>query len=327
VSGQDGTPAPVRIPADVEAADAVAFGLTTRQLCIAATVAAVLWIAYTTTRALLPTPVFLALALPVIGTTAAVLMIRRDGLGLDELLVAALRQSRAPRRLATTAPGDPPGAPVPRWVAAEPGPMPAPLRLPARAISGDGVLDVAQQGAAVLAWCQGVNFALRSPAEQDGLLAGFAAWLHSLTGPAQIVIRSTRLDLTPLVTQLAQAASGMPHPALSAAAADHAGFLADLGARHDLLRRHILLVLREPHRGLASNRGARAAAGSAAAAAVAVRRGLDAVRALAAAEVKVVPLDAAAVTATVRAAVDPFGPPPPAQPPAAAGDVITGVRS
>jgi len=318
MSEPHGAPTAVRIPADVEAPDKIAFGLTMRHLCIAATVGVLLWLAYTATRAVVPAAVFLGLAIPVIGATAALLLIRRDGLGLDELLVAAIRQRRSPRHLAPGGETDQPaGGSVPQWVELQAGPPPAPLRLPARAISSDGVIDLGADGSAVLAWCQGVNFALRSPVEQEGLVTGFAAWLHSLTGPAQIVIRSNRLDLTPLIEQLLDTAPGLPHRALQEAAFDHADFLAELGAQRDLLRRHTLLVLREPHR-----TGGAGPVGSAAGAA-AVRRGLDAVRALAAAEVKVVPLDAAAVVATLRAAVDPFAPPHPASDTADPDAVIT----
>jgi hypothetical protein len=41
-----------------------------------------------------------------------------------------------------------------------------------------------------------VNFALRSPAEQDALAAAYGRWLNSLTGPAQVLIRARRADLT-----------------------------------------------------------------------------------------------------------------------------------
>jgi hypothetical protein len=42
------------------------------------------------------------------------------------------------------------------------------------------------------------------------------------------------------------AAPTLPHPALEAEARAHAAFLAELAGRRDLLRREVLVVLREP---------------------------------------------------------------------------------
>jgi hypothetical protein len=47
-----------------------------------------------------------------------------------------------------------------------------------------------------------VAFGLRTPAEQNGLVAGFARWLHSLDGPAQILVRAQRVDLAHLADRL-----------------------------------------------------------------------------------------------------------------------------
>ncbi|HEY6797516.1 MAG TPA: hypothetical protein VI248_22815 [Kineosporiaceae bacterium] len=53
-------------------------------------------------------------------------------------------------------------------------PLPAPLRLPARAERPDGVIDLGRDGQAVLVEVVTVNFALASIAEQEQLVAGFA---------------------------------------------------------------------------------------------------------------------------------------------------------
>jgi len=94
--------------------------------------------------------------------------------------------------------------------------------------------------------CSTVNFALRTPAEQEGLVAGFGRYLHSLTAPVQILIRAQRLDLTGQIAELRDRAGGLPHPALEQAALEHADYLAQLAEHSDLLRRQVLLVLREP---------------------------------------------------------------------------------
>ncbi|MEY8043672.1 PrgI family protein, partial [Saccharopolyspora cebuensis] len=80
-------------------------------------------------------------------------------------------------------------------------------------------------------------------------------WLHSLTAPAQILVRTQRLDLSAQITDLDQRAPTLPHPALEAAAREHADYLADLAAGNDLLHRQVLLVLREPRASVTSRTG------------------------------------------------------------------------
>ena len=62
----------------------------------------------------------------------------------------------------------------------------------------------------------------------------------------QVLVRTERLDLTTQIAELRERAGGLPHPALEAAAVEHADYLVQLGRQSDLLRRQVLLVLREP---------------------------------------------------------------------------------
>ena len=70
-----------------------------------------------------------------------------------------------------------------------------------------------------------VTFSLRTPAEQEALVAGFARFLNSLGEPVEILVRAEPVDLTAAIDALLDAAPGMPHPALEAAARRHARFL------------------------------------------------------------------------------------------------------
>lgn len=252
--------APVRIPADVDMHDRVLGPLTARQLAILAAAGAVLYLIWATTRAFVPIPVFLAFAVPVGAASAMLALGKRDGVPMDKLLVAAIRQRVAPRHRVAAPEGV---RPAPAWLtpdtdqaagrrkgksrAAQPEQVsPSALRLPAEAVTETGVVDLGSDGLAVVAVASTVNFALRTPNEQEALVASFGRYLHSLTAPVQVLVRTERLDLSAQIAELRERAGGLPHPALEAAAVEHADYLVQLGRQSDLLRRQVLLVLREP---------------------------------------------------------------------------------
>ena len=286
-------PDSARIPADIERPDKIVFGLTARQAGILAGVAAVLWLVFLAVRHLVPAVAFAAAAAPLAAAAAGAVLVTRDGLSLDRLAAAAIRQSRAPRRL-VTAPGG--VVPPPEWAPAAPAVLPSPLRLPAVRVAPDGSLDLGADGAAVLLECTTVSFALATPGEQEAMTGAFGRWLNSLTGPAQILIRAERVDLSAAITRLQETAPLLPHQSLEDAALEHAAFLASLAASRDLLRRKVILVIREP-----AYRGCSDAAVSRA-----MRRADEAARALAAAGIRAAVLDAYEAAAVIAAACDPW---------------------
>ncbi|MET8757513.1 PrgI family protein [Lentzea sp. NPDC004782] len=257
---------PVRIPADVDREDRVIGPLTARQLLILAVAGIVLYGSYTLTREFVPLVAFLVVAIP-IGVIAAFLALgQRDGIPLDQLVLAALRQRMSPQHRVAAPEGI---RPVPEWLesqvantsgdgrakrkdsagstdAAASTVSPAALRLPAEAVSDTGVIDLGKDGVAVVAVCSTINFGLRTPAEQESLVTSFGRYLHSLTAPVQVLVRAERLDLSGQIAELREQAGGLPHPALERAAREHAEYLDQLGRATDLLRRQVLLVLREP---------------------------------------------------------------------------------
>lgn len=233
----------VRIPADVDRPDRILAGLTARQLVLLAVPAVVVWAVYLGVRRWVPPPLFAALVAPLVIGVVTIAVGQRDGVSLDRLLLAALAHWRSPRRLVPAPEGV---YPAPAWAGQDTSPAPAPLTLPARGIAGGGVIDVGDDGAVVLARVAPVNFALRTPTEQQALIGGFARYLNSLTTSVQILIRSTPVDLTSTIDALRTAAGGLPHPALEAAAREHASYLEELAASRDLLTRQVLLVLRDP---------------------------------------------------------------------------------
>jgi hypothetical protein len=290
-----------RVPADVERKDAILFGFTFHQLVILTVAALLICTAWTMLATVVPPLVLLVGAIPVAATAFALAVGRRDGIGLDVWLAHAIRYRRAPRRLVPTAEVL---QPAPAWVhtTAAPGdqlPLPAPLRLPARGITADGLVDLGPDGTTALVAASTVNFGLRSAGEQNGLVAGFGRWLNSLDAPVQILVRAERVDLTTVADRIHHLAPGLPHPALETAALSQVAFLDDLAARRELLHRHVIIAVRD-QRGSGHT----------------LHRAGEAVRALAACEVTATVLGSANTAATLAGCLDPAGPPP------AAGEAI-----
>src|SRR3954451_12370341 len=126
-----------RVPADVDAPDRILAGLTSRQVAVLAVAAATAYLGWHALHHVFPTPMLVGLAVPLTGLTFALVVGRRDGLGLDAWLAHALRHARAPRRLVPTR-----VTPLPPWAPALPSKQPSlgVLRLPAAAIEPDGVI-------------------------------------------------------------------------------------------------------------------------------------------------------------------------------------------
>ena len=289
----------VRIPADVERPDRLLANLTARQLAILATASLVLWAAYTATRHLVPIAVFGAVALPFGALSALLALGRVEGVAADRWAHAAWRHHRSPRRLVPAPDGIPPvPAFLTKAVGPHPAPLPAPLRLPFAGVASDGTVDLGAEGLALICRASAVTFSLRTPTEQEALIAGFARFLNSLAEPVEILVRAEPVDLAPSIDALVEAAPGLPHPALETAARGHARFLAELAERRDLLAREVLVVLRQTGDDDATGR--------------LHRRAAEAVVALGAAGVTLTVLDGPAAAGCLARALDPAGPSRPA---------------
>lgn len=293
------------VPADVDAADKIAYGLTARQLVILAIAGLAGYGAFQTLAQWLPPAAAAAAMVPLAGLAVAVVLGRRDGLPLDVWLLHGLRFRKVPRLQAPAGTGN--GKTTPLVATTGPPPVPAPLRLPAEAISTSGQLVLPGDISAAVVGTGTVNLGLRTGSEQAALLSAFGRWLNSLTSGAQVVVSTQRVDLAAYAARLESAAQVMPHPALAAAAEDQAAFLRELADTRDPLRRQVLVVVRgEPRR-----RGG------------ATRRGEDTARALSALGVDARVLNGQAVVAAMATAVDPYAPPVGGAR-AAPGSVITG---
>jgi hypothetical protein len=287
-----------KIHADFEAPDRIVFGLTARQIAIISAAGAVAWLIFNTLGTRLPLPVTGMLLVPLVAVTAALALGRRDGLTLDAWLWAALRYRQTPRRAAPASAAT--AARLPRWAPEEtradssnPLPTPSPLRLPAHAIADSGIITLDGGQAAVLVAATTININLRTPEEQAALVAGYARWLNSLTGPVQIVVSAQPVDLSAHAARVADAAQTLPHPALADAALDYADFLDQIAEQRDPLWRTITIV--HPTTGDPRSAGTEA-----------LRRAEHTAAALAGLGCQTRVLDGPSALAVLTAAVDPY---------------------
>lgn len=232
----------MRIPADVDMADRIFAGLTARQLLILGGHGLALVILYQALGPRAPLPVFAVVAVPVALAGLLWATTSPAGTTWERMALAALRHIITPRRRVLA----PEGLPVePAWARPAVGSL-APLELPMEGASPDGHIELGRDGLVALCRASAINFALRSEAEQEALVEGFARLLNALDAPVQFLIRSNRADLRAVVDALEERAGGLPDVALEAAAREHAAFLRALASRRDVLERQVLVCFREP---------------------------------------------------------------------------------
>jgi PrgI family protein len=228
----------VRLPADVEMEDRLAFGLTARQLVILAATAIVFYAAFAAAGSLLPMPAAAALTAPFALAGVALALGRRDGLSGDRLALAAARHLASSQQRVAVPEGLParlPDAPAQTRVSL--------LRVPVSAILTSGVVELADGTSALLLLASATSWALRSAEEQAALSDAYGRWLNSLTEPTAITVRSQPVDLAQHAAAIEHAASGLAHTALERCARAYAQFLRELACDGDGLRRRQILVV------------------------------------------------------------------------------------
>jgi hypothetical protein len=281
----------VRLPADVELEDKLAFGLTARQLLLLGGAAVLTYGLYTAASSALPLPVAAALCAPLAIAGTVLALGRRDGLPADRLARLAVRYLVAPRRRLLAPEGIPaplPGSPKRIRAAA--------FDLPIRMVLRSGLVELADGSFCVLLRAAAGSFGLKSEEEQAALVEAFGRFLNGLTDPMAIYVRSEPVDLDERAAALEQRAAGFADPALAEAARAHARFLRELPAG-ELRRREILLLLCTRAREAASART------------TLERRTSETAELLGAAGVELYALDGDQTAALLARVLDPPGPP------------------
>ena len=90
---------------------------------------------------------------------------------------------------------------------------------------------------------EGIPFDHQGSAEQESALAGYAAFLNSLTFPVQILVRAVPADLGAYLDRLERQASHETGSELAALARDHAGFVRRLQRQRTLLERRCYVIV------------------------------------------------------------------------------------
>jgi hypothetical protein len=282
----------VRLPADVELEDRLAFGLTARQLLLLFATALVAYGGYAFAATVAPLPLAVAAAAPLALAGTLLALGRFESLPADRLALAALRHLRTPRRRVLA----PEGLPAPLDSLPTQRKL-APLDLPVRSVIRSGLIELDNGRFAVLMRASGTGFSLRSEEEQTALVEAFGRFLNALAEPIEIVVRSEPVELAPLLARLQEQADVLPVAALAEAARAHLHFLAELAAREGVRRREILLILstraREKQNAQLELK----------------RRAGEAQELLRAAGVELHPLEGEQAAALLARALDPPGPP------------------
>ena len=121
----------------------------------------------------------------------------------------------------------------------------------------DGVLCLRGGDYRAVLEAQSVNFALKSEAEQEAIIAGYRAFLNSLSYPIQVVVRVLPTDVEAYLAGVREQFSRRGGEALRRLALDHEAFVRRLGRERTLLERRFYVVVPAGLEGSFERRGIR----------------------------------------------------------------------
>ncbi len=131
----------------------------------------------------------------------------------------------------------------------------------------DGVICLRGGDYRAVLEAQSVNFALKSETEQEAIMAGYRAFLNSLSYPIQVVARILPTDVEAYLSGLRERFGGRGGEALHRLALDHETFVRRLARERTLLERRFYVVVPAGLEGAFERKGIRwpwqAAAGNA----------------------------------------------------------------
>ena len=80
-----------------------------------------------------------------------------------------------------------------------------------------------------------INFALKSPQEQEAVISSYVRFLNTIDFPVQIIIQSRRLDLDNYIEELESKAKKQKNELLKAQIAEYVEYIKDLIVMGDIM--------------------------------------------------------------------------------------------
>ncbi len=88
-----------------------------------------------------------------------------------------------------------------------------------------------------------LNFNLKSEVEQQGIIAGYQGFLNTLLFPVQILIRSSRINVDPYISNLKNLAGKQKSQLLKEQTLDYANFMEKLVDVADIMQKNFYLIV------------------------------------------------------------------------------------
>ncbi|HWO74267.1 MAG TPA: hypothetical protein VNN21_12000 [Dehalococcoidia bacterium] len=107
----------------------------------------------------------------------------------------------------------------------------------------DGILCLRGGDYRAVLEAQSINFALKSESEQEGIIAGYKAFLNSLGYPLQVIVRILPTDVEAYLNGLRQRPRARGDEMLRRLALDHEAFVRRLARERSLLERRFYIVI------------------------------------------------------------------------------------
>ncbi len=114
--------------------------------------------------------------------------------------------------------------------------------LPIADITND-ILIYKDGGAALVMESTSLNFGLLSEKEQEAVIAAYAAMINSLSFSVQIIVRTSRKDISSYLNFLDEQAKKLTHPLLIRLMTNYRGFISESVKKKNVLGKRFFVVL------------------------------------------------------------------------------------
>jgi len=107
----------------------------------------------------------------------------------------------------------------------------------------DGVITLKTGGLRVVLEAEGINFDLKSPDEQTGIVSSFQEFLTSIDFSLQIIVRSQIVNIEPYLNKIAERQKTETNELLQAQMADYVNFLGKFIKENHIMTKRFLIVI------------------------------------------------------------------------------------